>query len=260
MTYENIPSSEHDPSTGDGWEDHPVKDLDQKPKRLRIVLFALLAIALVWLIITRSLVAYLADNSPEAALKLRPGDATALVNLAESKLEILRDVQAGKSNDGTGDKPQNAQKSISKPQIAQLTEQIRAQVTKALLDEPLNARALAILGELASSDTDKAKTERLMAAAKRLSLRESGSLFWLMNESFNAHDYSKVLEHADALLRTRGSLAPYVVPYLGRLAENKQMAPELKKLLASKPTMARAIFCALAQKHKQCQYAAGSVA
>ena len=41
---------------------------------------------LVWEVITRSLVAYLADTNPKAAIRLRSTDPTALLNLAQDKL------------------------------------------------------------------------------------------------------------------------------------------------------------------------------
>ena len=45
-----------------------------------------LAVFLVWEVITRSIAAYLADTSPEAAIRLRSTNPTALLNLADTRL------------------------------------------------------------------------------------------------------------------------------------------------------------------------------
>ena len=45
-----------------------------------------LAVFLVWEVITRSIAAYLADASPEAAIRLRSTNPTALLNLADVRL------------------------------------------------------------------------------------------------------------------------------------------------------------------------------
>jgi hypothetical protein len=57
-------------------------------RRLRSVAFAVLGIALVWEIFSRSLVAYLAEVAPEAALAVRASDPTALVNISERRLNL----------------------------------------------------------------------------------------------------------------------------------------------------------------------------
>jgi hypothetical protein len=57
-------------------------------RRLRSVVFAVLGIALAWEIISRSLVAYLAEVAPEAALIVRANDPTALVNITERRLNL----------------------------------------------------------------------------------------------------------------------------------------------------------------------------
>ena len=50
------------------------------------MILAPLAAFLVWEVITRSLAAYLADASPEAAIRLWSTNPTALVNLADLRL------------------------------------------------------------------------------------------------------------------------------------------------------------------------------
>ena len=59
-----------------------------RQRRFRAVILTLIAIFLVWEVITRSFVAYLADVAPETALRLRPTDSAALSNLAEIRLAL----------------------------------------------------------------------------------------------------------------------------------------------------------------------------
>ena len=55
-------------------------------RRLRLLILAPLALFLVWEVITRSVVAYLADANPEMAVRLRSNYPTALLNLAYDRL------------------------------------------------------------------------------------------------------------------------------------------------------------------------------
>ncbi len=117
----------------------------------------------------------------------------------------------------------------------QTSEEIRAMTELALLNDPLNARALRILGQLGLGASDEERTERLMKAATGLSLRESVAVYWLMQKSYQRKDYGTALYYADALLRTRPQVAQHVTPTLARMAENKDASGELKKLLAGNP-------------------------
>ena len=65
-------------------------DQSGRSLRLRSVAFAVLGIVLAWQVLSRSLVAYLAETSPEAALVLRSNDPVSLVNIAERKLNVER--------------------------------------------------------------------------------------------------------------------------------------------------------------------------
>src|SRR5262245_28296406 len=65
-------------------------------KYLRALLLSVLGALLAWQVISRSFVAYLARNEPEAALKLRPADPQALLRLAETHLDVLQAVDTPK--------------------------------------------------------------------------------------------------------------------------------------------------------------------
>ena len=192
-----------------------------RPSRLPMALFAILGLVLFWLILSRSLVAYLATTAPEAALFLRSGDPAALLTLSERELNFTnkdKTTTAGQSG------------AVSKP-----LGQLRKQVETALAADPLNAWAYRLLGQLAEVEQSGPKTMRLMQAAARHSLEETIAVDWMMRKSFENKDYPAAAFYADALLRNHPQLMDYASPILGRMAENKDAMGQLEKLLATNP-------------------------
>jgi hypothetical protein len=248
---------------------------------MRAVVLVGLAGVLIWEVISRSLVTYLADAAPEAALRLHSSEPTALLNLADRSLKI--DVAGGEtvgaiiSEQAAPDKapaPQAASDRLpanfafkgakmspsldtaggfrgsselhepSRPSdaAAEAREQIRVWTELALLNDPLNAHALRILGQLAADETAK---DAFMLAATRRSLRESLAVYWLMQKGYERKDYAKAIYYADILLRTKPQVLPYVAPMLAQLAENKDASSAVKKLLANNPPWRAQFFSAL---------------
>jgi hypothetical protein len=190
-------------------------------KWLRMTLFVVLAVVLLWLILTRSFVAYLATTEPEAALLLRAGDSTALVVLADQEFNASdKDKVEKGGQSGAASKP-----------LAKLRERVET----ALEADPLNARAYRLLGQLAEAEGDAAKTAKLMQTAARLSLNETIAVDWMMRKRFDNKDYPAAAFYADALLRTRPQFMDYALPILGRIAENKDAKGEIERLLAAYP-------------------------
>jgi tetratricopeptide (TPR) repeat protein len=66
----------------------------------RTLIFAACAVLLAWLVVSRSLAAYLADAAPNMALWLSPGQPDALVNLADRSLNAFS-TTFGSPSDGT---------------------------------------------------------------------------------------------------------------------------------------------------------------
>jgi hypothetical protein len=222
----------------------------------RVLIFAALALFLVWEVLTRSLVAYLADAWPEAAIHLRPSSATALVNLANAKLtlepaaKMFEPAAVSTAKKGVQSSPQTdsidgAPSSLPSAQPdLQIATQIHSWAETALLNDPLNARAFRILGQLSQSMLDERQTERLMRAAVRRSLHESVAVYWLMRKSYIENDLSASLRYADVLLRTRPTteIQQAVMPMLGAIAESPRGSIELKRLLASDPPWRKPFF------------------
>ena len=202
--------------------------------RLRAALFAGLAILLVWLVISKSYVAYLADvtvNPTSDRAALDPAD---FLSLAEKRLHAR---PVSPSEPSAPDAPNRVP--------AELGEQARAQTVTLLRREPLNARALRILGEIADGTGDAARAAALMQAALHRSLHESAAASWILAKSFEQGDFATAAYYADALLRTRPQLIAVVTPLLARMAENKDANAELEKLLAGNPPWRQAFFSAL---------------
>ena len=138
---------------------------------------ALLAPVLFWLIISRSLVAYLVQTEPETALSLNSSDPSALVALAEKTILFDKD-----------------------PTTKSLNE-ARGRLEEALSEFPLNARALRLLGQLLARTGDDAKATKAMQTAARYSSQEVIAVDWAMRSSFQNKDYHSTAYYADVLLR-----------------------------------------------------------
>jgi hypothetical protein len=198
---------------------------------LRAGILTALAILLVWQVVSRSLVAYLANAAPEAALKLRPDDPRALLKLAERHFQGHAPSAGPPGSDG---------RLIPVP-----PDRVRQWAELALAGDPLNAGALSLLGQLADRQGDQAKAERIMQAAASASVHEIVAAFWLMQKRYDQRDYDAALYFADALLRTRSQALPHVLPTLARIAENPAAKEKLKDLLARNPPWRAQFFSAL---------------
>jgi hypothetical protein len=189
---------------------------------LRAIGLAAAGAVLAWLVVSKTLVAFLAANAPQAALWLSPRDPQALLNLAEARF----DAAAGATQ-------------------AEVRAVVRARAEAALAGDPVDARALRILGQVAHAGGDAARARALMGAAGRRSVQDSWAAHWLLKDAFDGKDYAGALRHADVLLRTRTQALQQVLPVLGRLAETPEAVAGLERLLAANPPWRRAFFSAL---------------
>jgi hypothetical protein len=246
---------------------------------LRTAVFLVLGAALAWQVLTHSLVAHLAEASPEAALSLRSDDPAALINISDRKLNLeqpsretpatsargdssnripsfARHAKKATGSETEPDEPEGALDQVKEPAAPaerlpsnagnpELRRQVGALAQTALAQDPMNARALRILGQIADAANEEAAASKLMQAAVDRSRRESVAVFWLMRESFERKDFATAVQHADVLLRTRPQVAPQVTPTLARIAEHKDAGPELKNMLATNPPWRAAFFSSL---------------
>ena len=116
--------------------------------------------------------------------------------------------------------------------------QIRTWAESALFNDPLNARAFRILGQLSLRDSDDERTATLMRAAARRSLLESTAVYWMMRKSYRDQDFGEAIRYADVLLRTRPSIPQYGVSLIARLAEGRELNHSVIELLSTNPALA----------------------
>src|SRR5579862_1203650 len=227
--------------------------------KLRTAVFIGCALLLAWLVVSRSFAAYLAEVAPQAALRLNAGQPEALTNLAD---RMLNDAAGSTGRAGAGDQAAAAQKDpgadtgggtnndgansalanrafsafdlISQKQSIDLPA-VRAAAEAGLRHEPLNARALRLLGQVSDAAKNDADAASYMQAAAKLSLHDNLAESWLMLKSFAAKDYRSTVYYADILLRTTPELGQYVVPILARVAEDKGSVGLIKTTLAGDP-------------------------
>src|SRR5580704_8788486 len=225
--------------------------------KLRTAVFAGCALLLAWLVLSRSLAAYLAEVAPQAALRLNGGQPEALTNLAEQMLndsggtngragatdqtpqkDAGTDASGAAGTEGTNSALANRAFSafdlISQKQSIDLPA-VRAAAEAGLRHEPLNARALRLLGQVSDAAKNDAAAASFMQAAAKLSLHDNLADSWLMLKSFAAKDYPSTVYYADILLRTTPELSEYVVPILARIVEDKNSAGLIKTTLAGDP-------------------------
>jgi hypothetical protein len=226
----------------------------RQPKmRMRFVIVVGIAVLLVWEVVTRGGAAYLAEASPEKAIGLRAIQATALLNLADKKFRDLAPKKVGpvtSPNEASPDtrareiqsqKNRHAASELTPPTASQdkshaeaFTE-IRSLAERALVNDPLNARALQILGQLAVLAADDKRAQTFMHAAVRRSLFESEAVNWMMRKTYQNKNYHAAIGYANTLLTTRPEALDYAMPVLAGLAENDGAVGELQQLLAMRP-------------------------
>lgn len=218
----------------------------------RVFLVGLLVVFLLWSLITKQLPNYLAMHAPEAALVLDPGHPVALVTLAD---RLLNGVNNADNSDAAesmnSDTPSplghwavqassalSAEEAVPKPSTSNADRaRIKTLAEKALLRDPLNHRALRILGQLADAEGDRPSARQLMQAAAQRSLRATYAVYWLMFDSFNRHDYAGSVDYADLLLRKRPQLYNVTYPLLAQIAESQDKSGHkaLTSALAADP-------------------------
>jgi tetratricopeptide (TPR) repeat protein len=122
---------------------------------------------------------------------------------------------------------------------------IRAEAAAAVMRDPLNPRALRLLGQVADASRDEPDALKLMTAAAQISLHETAALYWLLLKSTEARDFKAAIYYADALLRTNPQLAPSVGPVLARFAEQKKAKDLIKTALERNPPWRQMFFAYL---------------
>jgi hypothetical protein len=224
----------------------------------RIVILAPLALVLFWAIVSSSFGAYLANVTPSAALYLNPNGPSALLKRAqglisadaafeavqpiiETRAEVEDDNEPSPVSNvpnavesGTNDEPAPTATAdvVSKTADPDVVSQIELLAARALAHDPLNAKALRMLGQASYASGNDARGDNMMEAASQRSLHESLALYAMVRKHYRERNYPKALSYADALLRTRVNVFPDLMPMLGRMAEDPEASTSLKHMLS----------------------------
>jgi hypothetical protein len=212
-------------------------------------IIASLAIVLFWAIGTKSLVPYLTDSNAEPNTRLPIATADELVNSAAAKLDpinkrVSEQARAEDQRDSMPDENVYPPLTVSAADSESLIE-IESQLQSALQKDPLHARALNLLGQVAQLRGDNQKTEHIMQAAAHRSLHNYYPAYWMLLKSYEDQDFALAVYYADALLRASGGSVESVVRILARIAETPEGSAELERVLKENPPWRLGFFQAL---------------
>lgn len=199
---------------------------------------------LAWLVIAYTFAANLAQTAPASALRLRASDPVALLRLAEDRL----DGKADGDNQTAPLAPQLLDPVALRRSRLQANADIGDLARRVVQADPLNARAMRLLGEAADANaaleprepggSEAAKMQRtagFMRAAARLSAREAVAVEWMMRYAMTTQDFPAAVAYADTLMRSYPAvIATFSAPF-GRLLGDKAFAPHLMAVLEQNP-------------------------
>jgi tetratricopeptide (TPR) repeat protein len=187
------------------------------------VLAVVIAVAMMllgWLIVRNAMVDQLVSSNPEAALRIDPRNARALVAAAELDM-------------------------AAKP--ARL-DQAEAQLKLAAEVAPLEAEVFSDLAQIASARGDSARADKLFTLAAQRSRRVLAPEIWRLNRAAMTKDYDTAWNALDAILRTQpGDVGAAVIQSVAGLASTPAAQASLVRLLASKPPWRTGFLTALSQ-------------
>jgi tetratricopeptide (TPR) repeat protein len=112
-------------------------------------------------------------------------------------------------------------------------EKVYAMARSALRQQAVNPRALRLLGYYADAKGQPSRAMLLNTEAAKLSRRESGAQFWLIEAHARAGDTKKTLEHYDILLRTKPDSQMVLYPRLLGAISDAEIRTALKPYVRS---------------------------
>ncbi len=193
---------------------------------LRRAILGAVGLLLAWEVMSRSVAAYLADVAPETALLLNAQQPAALASIAYRML--IRSQQADSENCGQTS-------ARTSDQTARRNHQIRTLAESAIMNEPINARAARILGQLADAAKNDVSALQFMDAAVHFSVHEAVAAYWMMQKNTDSGNYKEAIYFADTILRTHLEFSTYIVPALAKMAENERASGQLVATLSRNP-------------------------
>src|SRR6266567_1112654 len=176
--------------------------------RLSSLVCVLLALGWVgWRIVAQTAALGLATSHPNVALSWVADEPAAL------------DLLAGRE--------------LSKPEGN--LDSARELAQNALRSNPLNARALTLLGLIAERKGDQESADKLMQLSGARRARDSAAQAWLFNREVRRGQYSNALPHADAILRMDHEPEAQLFPPLAAFTVDPRAFEALTTFLAKSP-------------------------
>lgn len=230
-------------------------------RALMTAVLAVLSAALLTLVVRYSLVDYLSEADPELALRINGSHPRALLGAARRLVEKVEASDRAAGHDptrigqfgaslhrptGTGQAGQAGPAGagegarLSPDERVDMLASARALTERSLAGNPLNHRALTLLGHIEELTVDDGSATAPSAAryyglAARLSPRATEAHHWLMRHHFQNREYHKAASHADLLMRSVSTAGPAVVPFLAQMAERPEGRGAVEELLAGNP-------------------------
>lgn len=173
---------------------------------IRIATFSILGVAGAWFAFTLAVSGVARIKAPAAALAVIPGESVALASRADQLFFT---------------NPQNP------------PPEVRRLALKALENQPINPKALRLLGYIEDAGGNSEKAEAYIRMAAKLSRREAGAQLWLIEASARKGDIQQTLVHYDIALRTKPDTQTVLFPRLVNAIEDLEIRAALKPYIRS---------------------------
>lgn len=176
----------------------------------RLVLAGLLLCGFVWVgwrIVANTADYNAAASDPKTALAWTPSEARALDELA------YREVTKADGNLDTA----------------------RSLAERALRSEPIDARALLVLGLIAERQGDQTRADTLIRLSGTHTWRDTPTQVWLLKRDIQLGEFERSLAHVDALLRVNPEFLEQAIPVLSAFTIDKRTFDALASFLATAP-------------------------
>lgn len=190
--------------------------------RIGLVAASVVAVAAVgWQIVASAQARMLAEAAPEEALLWRADYAKALSLLAER--DFIDAAAGGRS-----------------------VEQAREEARRALKVNPLDVRAMRVLGWVAEEAGDDRRALRLMTLAASRSQRDVSSHLWMFHNRLRARDFNAAFAHGDALMRHAATMRETAVLMASAAGADEAATTALTRRLQTGPSWRNAFVRELA--------------
>lgn len=207
---------------------------------LSVAIASLLAcLIFLWLILRHSLTVALSENYPEISSFLNSTSASPIIKLAQREVTsalVGREEAPTPTNDGNSEViiKSNKDQQSNSPSANNLMK-LRSGLISVIRNEPINAKAFRLLGQLASLSDDQKTASRMMYQSTQLSLHDPIALYELLKSSMSSHKYAAAIYYADAFLRGFPTSDKLIAPILMEIMSTDQARPLLVKTLAENP-------------------------